>query len=78
MQDKNNFMFKIKLPYYKLWKHLRTGVETFYRNGKVNEGKIPKGYENFVRFVEEDFDKNGIERNIIELRKLYDKKRKGC
>lgn len=78
VQDKNNFMFKIKLPYYKLWKHLRTGVEMFYRTGTINEKKIPKGYEDFVRFVEEDFDKNGIERNIIELRKLYDKKRKGC
>lgn len=74
--DANQFMFKVKSPYYNKWKALRGIVGTIAANKEIKEGRLAKLDENqlhFLEFVKETQMDYLLEKrwNIIELRNRY-------
>lgn len=48
VRDKHNFMFKVKLPWYKYWKGMRSIIE------QLGKGKSPKEIKNYEQRVDDD------------------------
>lgn len=48
VRDKNNFMFKVKLPWYKYWKRVRSVVD------QLGKGKYPNEIKNYEQRIDDD------------------------
>ena len=48
VRDKNNFMFKVKLPWYKYWKRVRSVVD------QLGKGKYPNEIKNYKERIDDD------------------------
>jgi hypothetical protein len=79
LRDQNNWMFKVKLPYYNFWKYVR-GLKDKLCNPKTNRvdlrAKLAQEYWAVYEFMltipVEELEKM----SVIELRRLYENKQK--
>jgi hypothetical protein len=77
IEDSNGYMLKIKLSYYMFWKNMRKLKDSIGKLGK--EEKIDKilqidGADKFYNWIIIK-DKSYLKKDIITLRKLYNKER---
>ncbi len=74
VEDSVGYMVKLKLYYYKLWKHMRSVAHSVFRSGQYRYmGSLLTPLENkFYGFVKKELanDENHPT-NIIELRDLF-------
>lgn len=73
IEDSVGYMIKLKLHYYKLWKHMRSVAHSVFRSGHYRyTGSLLTPMENqFYGFVKELANDENHPTNIIELRDLF-------
>ena len=73
IEDSAGFMVKVKLYYYKLWKHMRSVAQSVFRSGQYRYmGSLLTPLENqFYGFVKELANDENHPTNIIALRDLF-------
>lgn len=73
VEDSVGYMVKLKLYYYKLWKHMRSVAHSVFRSGQYRYmGSLLTPLENkFYGFVKELANDENHPTNIIELRDLF-------
>lgn len=76
IEDSAGFMVKIKLPYYRLWKHMRSVAQETLRYGNYRQtGSLTTPLENhFFGFCKELFAKKDsieVPTRIIDLRDMF-------
>jgi predicted kinase len=71
LRDQKDFMFKLKLSYYRRWKYLRTILDRVYQNLKVNETGLSSEDKDFIEFARNKFKEDGEKRKIINMRNLF-------
>lgn len=73
IEDSVGYMIKLKLHYYKLWKHMRSVAHSVFRSGHYRyTGSLLTPMENqFYGFVKELANDENHPINIIELRDLF-------
>lgn len=77
IEDKNNFMVKIKLDFYKKWKQLRGVLTTTKRYGYIKrtgalDDKLSNDFYNFCKEHREE-----LPDNIIEAREMFENYKEG-
>ena len=75
LEDSNNFMFKLKLNYYKFWKQMRTLSKEVLKYGycrKTSSLNNPLA-NSFYGWLREQYEKNKdiLKKDIISLREMY-------
>lgn len=75
LEDSNNFMFKLKLSYYKFWKQMRTLSKEVLKYGycrKTSSLNNPLA-NSFYGWLREQYEKNKdiLKKDIISLREMY-------
>lgn len=73
VEDSVGFMVKIKLDYYKLWKHMRGVAQSVFRSGYYRRmGSLLTPLQNqFYGFCQEIAKQEDHPTNIIELRDIF-------
>lgn len=73
VEDSVGFMVKIKLDYYKLWKHMRGVAQSVFRSGYYRRmGSLLAPLQNqFYGFCQEIAKQEDHPTNIIELRDIF-------
>ncbi|WP_251316735.1 RNA ligase [Flintibacter muris] len=73
VEDSVGFMVKIKLDYYKLWKHMRGVAQSVFRSGYYRRmGSLLTPLQNqFYGFCQEIAKQEDHPTNIIELRDMF-------
>lgn len=73
VEDSVGFMVKIKLDYYKLWKHMRGVAQSVFRSGYYQRmGSLLTPFQNqFYGFCQEIAKQEDHPTNIIELRDIF-------
>ena len=76
LRDSNNFMFKMKLPYYKHWKFLRGVMQSVQKRGYYeNTAKLFTAADNlFYGWMREQREKDQesfCKKGIIQLRNEF-------
>ena len=75
LEDSNNFMFKLKLDYYKFWKQMRTLSKEVLKYGYCRKtSSLNNSLANsFYGWLREQYEKNKdiLKKDIISLREMY-------
>lgn len=73
IEDSVGFMVKIKLDYYKLWKHMRSVAQSVFRSGHYRRmGSLLTPLQNqFYGFCQELAKQEDHPTHIIELRDMF-------
>lgn len=78
VEDLSGFMFKIKLQYYKMWKHLRRVASDTIKSGNIGyTGSLLTPLENQFygwcrqKFVLTNEEKERLPKDICSLRKMF-------
>ena len=76
VEDSVGFMVKIKLDYYKLWKHMRGVAQSVFRSGHYRRmGSLLTPLQNqfygFCKELVQKYNKDELPTNIIELREMF-------
>lgn len=73
VEDSVGFMVKIKLDYYKLWKHMRSVAQSIFRNGQYRRmGSLLTPLQNqFYGFCQDIAKQEDHPTHIIELREMF-------
>ena len=76
LRDNNNFMFKLKLPYYKHWKFLRSVMQSVQKRGYYEHtSKLFTAEDNnlygWMRQQNDADHESFCKKNIIQLRNEF-------
>jgi tRNA splicing ligase len=67
IEDANQFMVKLKLSYYRMWKQARTFKDNIARGRRVRSKDVPKALKEFISWLH-TLPKNELKADIITLR----------
>ena len=70
IEDAKQFMLKIKLSYYQMWKNARKFKDKIARGGKVNMKEVDRGVRDFVAWLR-TLEKKELKQDIITLRSKW-------
>lgn len=73
--ENNGFMTKLKFPYYKFWKFMRSLKESVQKNRKINLGSLYNAEANYFYAWLKKQDEETLSKDIITLREMYFKEK---
>lgn len=72
----DDYMTKLKFPYYNFWKFMRRLIDIVKNNRKIDFASLYNAESNYFYAWLKEQDEETLNKDIITLRKLYEKRKK--